>query len=200
MRTRSGVSTHRVDVIVLERGVEGRREAELAVDLADDGLVTGLDGEDGAGGGEVVLHSKPRTRQRHAPCSRCPWRHRGRPRHQRLECQRSAGRGGRTLEDARRREERVDRGEGGREVVRAGLDGLGAGGLEARRQEGDLRASAEGARICEAHVGGLVERKLGDALADAGRVAGVGEVGLGELLEGLAARGQRCCDRPATDR
>ena len=55
MRTRSGVSTHRVDVIVLERGVEGRREAELAVDLADDGLVTGLDGEDGAGGGEVVL-------------------------------------------------------------------------------------------------------------------------------------------------
>ena len=43
----------REDVVVLERRVERRREAEGAVDLGDDGLVTGLDGQDGAGSGEV---------------------------------------------------------------------------------------------------------------------------------------------------
>ena len=40
----------REDVVVLEGRVERRREAEAALDLADDGLVAGLDGEDGASG------------------------------------------------------------------------------------------------------------------------------------------------------
>lgn len=44
----------REDRVGLERRVEGSREAESAVDLGDDGLVTSLDGQDGAGSGQAA--------------------------------------------------------------------------------------------------------------------------------------------------
>ena len=41
-------------LVVVQGGVKGRGEAGRTLEFRDDGLVTGLDGQDGTGGGEVV--------------------------------------------------------------------------------------------------------------------------------------------------